>query len=152
MSLYAGAVHHLYTYKVYSDVRLVFGVEYQTGFYGGDADNFTYPRYNLDVSMFRLYENDKPAETPNYLKWSPKGSADGELVFTTGPPGRHAAPEHAGAPQVPPRHGAAVLHRQQRDARGGGEEVDGAERRERAPGHDASCSASRTASSRSAAS
>ena len=87
VSLYAGAVHHLYTYKVYSDVRLVFGVEYQTGFYGGDADNFTYPRYNVDVSMFRLYENDKPAQTPNYLKWSPKGSADGELVFTTGHPG-----------------------------------------------------------------
>jgi len=87
VSLYAGAVYHLYTYKVYSDVRLVFGVEYQTGFYGGDADNFTYPRYNIDVSMFRLYENDKPAATPNYLRWSPKGSAEGELVFTTGHPG-----------------------------------------------------------------
>ena len=87
VSLYAGAIYHLYTYKVYSDVRLVFGVEYQTGFYGGDADNFTYPRYNIDVSMFRLYENDKPAQTPNYLKWSPKGSAEGELVFTTGHPG-----------------------------------------------------------------
>jgi hypothetical protein len=85
--LYAGAVYHLYTYKVYTDVRLVFGVEYQTGFYGGDADNFTYPRYNIDVSMFRLYENDKPAQTPNYLKWSPKGSVDGELIFTTGHPG-----------------------------------------------------------------
>src|SRR5512139_394493 len=87
VSLYAGAVYHLYTYKVYSDVRLVFGVEYQTGFYGGDADNFTYPRYNVDVSMFRLYENDKPADTPNYLKWSPKGSADNALIFTTGHPG-----------------------------------------------------------------
>ena len=85
--LYAGAVYHLYTYKVYSDVRLVFGVEYQTGFYGGDADNFTYPRYNIDVSMFRLYENDKPAQTPNYLKWSPKGSVENELIFTTGHPG-----------------------------------------------------------------
>jgi len=87
VALYAGAVHHLYTYKSFSDVRLVFGVEYQTGFYGGDADNFTYPRYNIDVSMFRLYENDKPAQTPNYLRWSPKGSAAGELVFTTGHPG-----------------------------------------------------------------
>jgi hypothetical protein len=87
VSLYAGAVHHLYTYKVYSDVRLVFGVEYRTGFFGGDADNFTYPRYAVDVAMFRLYENGKPAETPNYLKWSPKGSADGELIFTTGHPG-----------------------------------------------------------------
>lgn len=87
VALYAGAVYNLYTYKVYSDVRLVFGVEYLTGFFGGDPDNFTYPRYNIDVSMFRLYENDKPAQTPNYLKWSPKGSVENELVFTTGQPG-----------------------------------------------------------------
>ncbi|MFB3852229.1 MAG: S46 family peptidase [Vicinamibacterales bacterium] len=87
VSLYAGAVYNLYVYKTYSDVRLVFGVEYQTGFYGGDPDNFTYPRYNLDVGMFRLYENDKPAVTPNYLKWSPAGTRANELVFTTGHPG-----------------------------------------------------------------
>jgi hypothetical protein len=87
VSLYAGAMYHLYTYKTYTDVRLVFGAEYQVGFYGGDPDNFTYPRYNLDVAMFRLYENDKPAQTPNHLKWSPKGTKDGELVFTTGHPG-----------------------------------------------------------------
>jgi hypothetical protein len=87
VSLYAGAMYHLYTYKTYSDVRLVFGAEYQAGFFGGDPDNFTYPRYNLDVSMFRLYENDKPAQTPNYLKFSPAGSKEGELVFTTGHPG-----------------------------------------------------------------
>ncbi len=87
VSLYAGALHHLYTYKVYSDVRLVFGVEYQVGFYGGDPDNFTYPRYNLDLCLFRLYENDKPADTPNYLKWSPNGTKENELVFTTGHPG-----------------------------------------------------------------
>ncbi len=87
VSLYAGAVYNLYTYKVYSDVRLVFGVEYNTGFFGGDPDNFTYPRYAVDVSMFRLYENDKPAQTPNYLKWSPNGSKEGDLVFTTGHPG-----------------------------------------------------------------
>ncbi len=87
VALYRGAVYNLYRYKVYNDVRLVFGVEYQTGFYGGDPDNFTYPRYSLDVSMFRLYENGKPAETPNYLHWSPNGSKEGELVFTTGHPG-----------------------------------------------------------------
>jgi hypothetical protein len=87
VSLYAGAVYNLYTYKVYNDVRLVFGAEYQTGFFGGDPDNFTYPRYNLDVGMFRLYENDKPAVTPEYLKWSPNGSKENELVFTTGHPG-----------------------------------------------------------------
>ncbi len=88
VSLYAGAIYHLYTYKVYTDVRLVFGVEYQTGFYGGDPDNFTYPRYCMDVSMFRLYENGKPAQTPNYLHFSANGSREGELVFTTGHPGR----------------------------------------------------------------
>jgi hypothetical protein len=87
VALYAGAIYNLYTYKVYADVRLVFGVEYQTGFYGGDPDNFTYPRYNLDVSMFRLYENDKPAQTPNFLRWSPAGTKAAELVFTTGHPG-----------------------------------------------------------------
>jgi hypothetical protein len=87
VSLYAGAVYNLYRYKVYNDVRLVFGVEYQVGFYGGDPDNFTYPRYNLDVAFFRLYENDKPAHTPNHLRWSPNGTKDGELVFTTGHPG-----------------------------------------------------------------
>ncbi len=87
VSLYAGAMYHLYTYKTYADVRLVFGAEYQAGFFGGDPDNFTYPRYNFDVGMFRLYENDKPAQTPNYLKWSPAGTKDGELVFTTGHPG-----------------------------------------------------------------
>jgi hypothetical protein len=87
VALYRGAVYNMYRYKVYNDVRLVCGVEYQTGFYGGDPDNFTYPRYNLDVSMFRLYENGKPAQMPNYLHWSPNGSKEGELVFTTGHPG-----------------------------------------------------------------
>ncbi|HEY3383960.1 MAG TPA: S46 family peptidase [Vicinamibacterales bacterium] len=87
VSLYAGAIYNLYIYKTYTDVRLVFGVEYQTGFYGGDPDNFTYPRYAMDVSMFRLYENDKPAQTTNYLKWSAAGTKEGELVFTTGHPG-----------------------------------------------------------------
>jgi hypothetical protein len=87
VALYRGAIYNMYRYKVYTDVRLVCGVEYQTGFYGGDPDNFTYPRYNLDVSMFRLYENGKPAQTPNYLHWSPNGSKENELIFTTGHPG-----------------------------------------------------------------
>jgi hypothetical protein len=87
VSLYAGAIYHLYTYKVYTDVRFVFIVEYKAGFFGGDPDNFGYPRYCMDVSMFRLYENDKPASTPNYLKWSPTGTKEGDLVFTTGHPG-----------------------------------------------------------------
>jgi hypothetical protein len=87
VSLYAGAAYNLYTYKVYTDVRFVFIVEYQTGFFGGDPDNFTYPRYCMDVAMFRLYENDKPAQTPNYLRWSPAGTKENDLVFTTGHPG-----------------------------------------------------------------
>ncbi len=87
VSLYAGAVYNLYTYKVYTDVRFVFIVEYKVGFFGGDPDNFGYPRYCMDVAMFRLYENDKPASTPNYLKWSPTGTKEGDLVFTTGHPG-----------------------------------------------------------------
>src|SRR5512135_994380 len=87
VTLYRGARYDMYSYKQYTDVRLVCGVEYQVGFYGGDPDNFTYPRYNLDVSMFRLYENDKPATTPNYLHWSPNGTKEGDLVFTTGHPG-----------------------------------------------------------------
>jgi hypothetical protein len=87
VALYAGALYNLYTYKVYSDVRLVFGPEYQTGFFGGDPDNFTYPRYCLDMAMFRLYENDKPAQTTRYLKWSVAGTKENELVFTTGHPG-----------------------------------------------------------------
>ncbi len=87
VSLYAGALYDLYTYKVYDDVRLVFGVEYNVGFFGGDPDNFTYPRYCMDVSMFRLYENGQPARTPDYLRFSPNGSKEGELVFTSGHPG-----------------------------------------------------------------
>jgi hypothetical protein len=87
VSLYAGAVYNLYTYKVYTDVRLAFIVEYQAGFFGGDPDNFGYPRYCMDVSMFRLYENDRPASTPNYLRWSPTGTKESDLVFTTGHPG-----------------------------------------------------------------
>jgi len=87
VTLYQGAIYNLYRYKVYNDVRLVFGVEYQTGFYGGDPDNYTFPRYALDLAMFRMYENGKPAQTPEYLRFSPNGSKEGDLVFTTGHPG-----------------------------------------------------------------
>jgi len=132
--LYAGAVYHLYTYKVYSDVRLVFGVEYQTGFYGGDADNFTYPRYNIDVSMFRLYENDKPAQTPNYLKWSPKGSVENELVFTTGTPARRSASTRWHTSSTAAIWSCPSPSPASRCA-SGREEVDGVERRERQAVH-----------------
>ncbi len=88
VTLYQGNKFNLYRYKRYTDVRLVFAPEQQIAFYGGDADNFAYPRYDLDVCFFRVYENDKPAKIEHYLKWSPKGVSDGELVFVSGNPGK----------------------------------------------------------------
>lgn len=88
VTLYSGALYHLYKYKEYNDIRLVMAPEFDIAFFGGDPDNFEYPRYDLDISFFRAYENDKPAKTPNYLKWSPTGIKEGDLVFVSGHPGR----------------------------------------------------------------
>jgi hypothetical protein len=87
VSFYQGGEYWLYTYKAYTDVRLVFAPEQQAAFYGGDPDNFTYPRYDLDMALFRVYENGKPLRTDNFLKWSAKGAAPGELIFISGHPG-----------------------------------------------------------------
>jgi hypothetical protein len=88
MTLYQGGQLHLYRYKRYDDVRLVFAPEEQIAFYGGDPDNFEYPRYDLDICIFRAYENGQPAKIEHYLKWNPKGPSDGELTFVSGHPGR----------------------------------------------------------------
>ncbi len=88
VTLYAGGVYNLYTFKKYTDIRIVFAPEKQAAFYGGDPDNFEYPRFDLDVAFFRVYEGGKPIKCENYLKWSPHGSADNELVFVSGHPGR----------------------------------------------------------------
>jgi hypothetical protein len=87
VSLYAGGLYHLYKYKVYTDIRLVFAPEYATAFFGGDPDNFTYPRYDLDITFFRVYENDRPLQTPHFLRWATKPVKEGDLVFASGNPG-----------------------------------------------------------------
>lgn len=88
VTLYQGGRYHLYRFKRYTDVRVVFAPEQQTAFYGGDPDNFEYPRYDLDVCFFRAYESGKPAKIQHYLKWSATGTKDGDLVFVSGHPGR----------------------------------------------------------------
>jgi hypothetical protein len=88
VTLYQGGQYHLYRFKKYTDVRLVFAPEQQAAFYGGDPDNFEYPRFDLDICLFRVYENDKPAKIEHYLKWSETGASENELVFVSGHPGR----------------------------------------------------------------
>lgn len=87
VTLYSGGEYSLYQYKKYTDVRLVFAPEFSIAQFGGDPDNFMYPRYCLDFSLFRAYENGKPVSSPEYLKWSHEGVQDGELTFVSGNPG-----------------------------------------------------------------
>ena len=90
VTLYQGGQYNLYRYKKYTDVRLVFVPEFQAAFFGGDPDNFNFPRFNIDMSLVRVYENNEPVHPQSYLKWSTTGAKENELVFVTGHPGSTA--------------------------------------------------------------
>ncbi|MSU36726.1 MAG: S46 family peptidase [Pedosphaera sp.] len=88
VTLYQGGAYHLYRVKRYTDVRLVFAPEQQIAFFGGDPDNFEFPRFDLDICLFRVYENGQPVRVSHHLTWSKSGAAEGELTFVSGHPGR----------------------------------------------------------------
>ena len=87
VTLYSGGLYHLYKYKKYTDVRLVFAPEFAVAQFGGDSDNFEFPRHSLDVAFFRVYENNQPVNTKDYLQWTTAGVKPEELVFMSGNPG-----------------------------------------------------------------
>jgi hypothetical protein len=88
VTLFQGGMYHLYRFKKYTDVRLVFAPEKTIAFFGGDPDNFEYPRYDLDICFFRVYEDGKAVKPQHFLKWSEAGCKDGDLTFVSGHPGR----------------------------------------------------------------
>src|SRR6185437_15783406 len=87
VSLYHGGIYDLYHYKRYNDVRLVFSPEFDAAFFGGDPDNFNFPRFDFDIGLVRAYENNKAIESKDYFRWSKDGSKEGQLVFVSGNPG-----------------------------------------------------------------
>ncbi|MFN7942014.1 MAG: S46 family peptidase [Thermoanaerobaculia bacterium] len=90
VTLYAGGEYDLYRYQRYTDVRLAFAPEARLAQFGGDADNFEYPRYAIDVALLRAYENGRPASTPHFLSWSRGGVREGDVTFMIGNPGSTA--------------------------------------------------------------
>jgi hypothetical protein len=87
VTLYQGGMYNLYRYKKYTDIRLVFVPEFQAAFFGGDPDNFNFPRFNIDMALVRVYENDQPVHPESYFKWSTTGTKERDVTFVTGNPG-----------------------------------------------------------------
>ena len=131
VTLYQGGLYHLYRYKKYTDVRLVFAPEQAIAFFGGDADNFEYPRYDLDICFFRVYENGKPAEIADYLTLvaDRRGRRRAGVRLRASRP--HRSDGHRGPPRIPPRPCVAVAFAGDLPPRGAAVDVQPAHRGKR---------------------